>query len=210
MIPRDWVGLPAVVIASGPSLLPEDVDWCCGKAKVIVVSNNWRLAPWADVMYAADKKWWDYHADTVEFSGEKWCGMDEAANAHGLKYLRVLNQKEAPKTNESFSFNPAGVHRGGGNSGFQAVNMALLRGASTVYLLGFDMQATGGRRHWFGDHPGKLHQPSSDYAAWRNAMDTAASSLPAGVEIINCTRQTALKAYRIVRIQECLHAALAA
>lgn len=206
MIPTDWTGQTAVVIASGPSLLPEDVDWCRGKAKVVAVSNNWRLAPWADAMYAADFKWWNCHAANVEFAGEKWCGTEEAATRFGLRLLPVTKIGEDKKTNESFGLTSAGVNRGGGNSGFQAVNFALLRGAARILLLGFDMQATGGRKHWFGDHPAPMNT-NSDYPAWQRAMDAAAASVPAGVEIINCSRETALTAYRRARIQECLPAA---
>ena len=50
MIPRDWVGDPAVVIASGPSLTQDYVDYCRGRAWVVVVNDNSRRAPWADVL----------------------------------------------------------------------------------------------------------------------------------------------------------------
>ena len=45
------------------------------------------------------------------------------------------------------------VFTGGGNSGFQAVNLALQWGYDCI-LVGFDMQATGGRKHWHADHKG--------------------------------------------------------
>ena len=58
MVPRAWVDETAVCIASGPSLTQADVDYVRGKARVIVVNNGYLLAPWADVLYAADARWW--------------------------------------------------------------------------------------------------------------------------------------------------------
>lgn len=101
------------------------------------------------------------------------------------------------------SFDP-GLIRFGGNSGFQAVNIAALMGAKRIVLLGFDMQATGGKRHWFGDHPGVLNK-ASKYWEWAKAMDAAAPHYAkAGIEIVNCSRQTALTAYPRARIEDVL------
>jgi hypothetical protein len=51
----------------------------------------------------------------------------------------------------------AGVVGGGGNSGFQAVNLAAQFGASRIILIGFDMTDRGGK-HWYG----RNHWPMSN------------------------------------------------
>lgn len=198
MIPRDWAGEPVVVIASGPSLCQDDVDYCRGKARVIAVNDCWRLAPWAEALYASDLRWWDHYNGVPEFAGEKWTNS-VAADA-GRKYgIRVVPIENRP----GFSEDPERIYRLGGNSGGQAVNIALLRGAGTVYLLGFDMQATGGRKHWFGDHPGELNR-LQNFADWVKAMDGAYQGLGGRVRIINCSASSALQAYARGRIQDVL------
>jgi hypothetical protein len=68
-VPPEWVGETAAILASGPSLTREQCEAVRGKAKVIAVNNQAidtdcdgvrvpAMAPWADVLYAADAKWW--------------------------------------------------------------------------------------------------------------------------------------------------------
>jgi hypothetical protein len=85
---------------------------------------------------------------------------------------------------------------GGGNGGYQAINLAYLFGARKIVLAGFDMQRTGGQAHWFGEHPKPLSR-SHPYSTWieryrQLAIDCAA----AGLDVVNCTTQTALHAFR--------------
>lgn len=197
MIPRDWEGLPAVVIASGPSLTVEDVEHCRGKAKVVVVNDNYKLAPWADVLYAADRAWWAHHLPSMEFAGERWTSARFAVDAYGIVKVPVESSGR-----RGFSFKPASIHGGGGNSGFQALNVALLRGANPICLLGFDMQATDGKKHWFGCHPGALNR-YQHFARWVKEINyAAAGAAKAGIRIVNCSRSTAITAYERAPIQE--------
>lgn len=198
MIPRDWDGSPAVVIASGPSLTQDDVDFCRGRARVVAVNDCWWLAPWADALYAADFYWWQHHGGVPDFAGEKWCGDREAHRVYGIP---LANTTRMPA---GYSFDPETLGRLGGNSGGQAVNLAILRGADPVVMLGFDMQATGGRKHWFGDHPGRLNR-RQHFGEWVAAMDGGYRTLVArGIRVINASRETALKAYPRMTIQEAL------
>jgi hypothetical protein len=97
-------------------------------------------------------------------------------------------------------FHP-GIIRTGGNSGYQAVNLAWLFGASRIVLLGFDMGATGGRLHWHKDHGGKLHNPvPAKFKNWLRAFNLMASSC--SVPIINCSRQTALTCFPRMDLDE--------
>ena len=91
--------------------------------------------------------------------------------------------------------------REGGNSGYQAINLAFHFGAARIVLLGFDMQRTGGQMHWFGNHPGKLHVPSP-YKDWVLRFNQLAADLrDAGVEVLNCSRETALECFERVPLE---------
>lgn len=85
---------------------------------------------------------------------------------------------------------------GGGNSGFQALSLALHFGAARVILLGYDMQFTGGRMHWHPDHKrsDKMHNPDQRLMnGWVVRFAELAKQTKA--EIINCTRETALTCF---------------
>jgi hypothetical protein len=62
MVARTFPNSTIVCIASGPSLTREDVDACRGAAGVVLAVNDTiTYAPWADVLYACDRRWWQEH-----------------------------------------------------------------------------------------------------------------------------------------------------
>lgn len=81
----------------------------------------------------------------------------------------------------------------GGSSAYMAVNLAWFMGAAEICLLGFDMQYTGGKSHWHGDHK-KTSNPTQDMLAkWAERFNPLHADLATwGVPLINCTRETAL------------------
>ena len=95
----------------------------------------------------------------------------------------------------------------GQNSGHQAINLAVLLGARRILLLGFDMKAApDGRLHWFGDHPVKTN-PAVFSAMLRNFDKTLKPLAAAGVEVINCSADTALTCYPRKPLHDALHEA---
>jgi hypothetical protein len=195
-IPRLWPGQTAVLIGGGESLLRADVDHVRSKARTIGINDAWRMAPWADLLYGADKPWWDYYAGVPDFAGERWTQDKqkgrEAAEQWGLRLVRS-------EPGSDLSFDPAFVCQGW-NSGFQAMNLAVLFGCSRILLLGFDMQGS----HWFGSHPGKLNR-ASPYPLFIAAFTRAAAQLAAaGIEVVNCSRTTALECFPRATIEQAL------
>lgn len=189
-VPRLWPGETVVCVGTGPSLTQADVDLCRGRARVIVVNNAYQLAPWADVLYAADEKWWTWNKGAPTFAGLKYTIAPKRRTWPGVVALRNTGQ-------QGLESNPEGL-RTGLNSGYQAINLAVHFGASRVLLLGYDM--TGD--HYFGSHPDKTRPP---FAPCLRAFATLPASLAvAGVEVVNVTRRTALTVFPCVP----LHAAL--
>lgn len=163
---------------------------------MIVVNDNYRLAPWADVLYACDAEWWDHHKGVRSFAGERWTQSRRAAQQYGLHWV------ESKAARGLSRYGPE-IHQGG-NSGYQALNLAAQWGADPIVLLGYDMQTQGDKRHWFGDHPGALNK-SSGYPVWVRAYNDAAADLSAwGVRAYNCTRETALTCFPRKSLSEVL------
>lgn len=182
-IADDWVGETVVCIGGGPSLLQADVLSLVGKARIIVVNDAYKLAPFADVLYACDLKWWQWHQGCRYFLGEKWTQDKEAARQFHLNYIEGI---AGPGINTY----PHLINHGS-NSGHQAINFAYHKGASRIILLGYDMKpAIDGKQHWFGNHPDKIH---SDRRAWLPHFKVIADQ--GLIEIINCSRDTALNCF---------------
>lgn len=92
----------------------------------------------------------------------------------------------------------------GMNSGFQAMDLAVLMGASRVILTGYDMGLAGRVRHFFGDHPG-LMNVNSPYHLFIRAFDAAAPHYAArGVEILNASRRSALTCFPMIPLEAVL------
>jgi len=190
----------AICIASGPSLTQQDVDFCRGKAAIYAVKEVRLMAPWADVLYAADGDWWDNlyknHSGAPDFAGRRVTLDDQAAARHGLELYKY-------KTKLAWSDTP-GLIATNGNSGFQAINIAVLEGAERIILLGYDMgHASGTPKHCWTD---KFHRGvplrESDYKSWIAGFQAAAPLIP--VPVINCTPGGRLECFQRADLRDAL------
>jgi hypothetical protein len=152
---------------------------------VIAVNDAYRLAPWADVLYACDARWWLWHSGVPSFTGQKIALHRTLYPSVGV--LRNTGESGLETVRRD------GV-RSGKNSSYQAIGVAVHRGVSRIVLLGVDMMcAPDEASHFFGEHRNKT-RPRFDLCL--ALFDTiAAPLLAAGVSVINCTRRTALQAF---------------
>lgn len=111
----------------------------------------------------------------------------EFRDVHALKHRHA----------DGLSFDPKVLHTGG-NSGYQAINLAVLLGAKKILLLGYDMSKPNGRSHWHGDHPEGMNNPEDGhFKRWKEAFATILPDLEkAGVEVVNCTDGSELNCFR--------------
>ena len=184
------MGNTIVCIASGPSLTKEDVDYCRGKARVLVVSDNYLIAPWADWLYACDYRWWKLHAQrsSETFQGERWTRDPEASKEFHLRWIQSIAKPGLSK-------NPNVIHEGE-NTGFQGINLSYHFKPKKIILLGYDMT----KGHWFGEHPTELRE-KSDFRRFIPAFTALAEDLKTeGIEVVNCSRLTELTCFRRSRI----------
>jgi hypothetical protein len=181
-----WTGT-CVVAATGPSLTREVATACRGYP-AIAIKEAWRLFPDADVLFACDATFWDYYRGVPEFRGEKWSVHDDRFSPKlevAATYdLRLVEGRMEP----GFSTDSAAIHYGC-NSGFQALNLAILFGAKRIVLVGFDMQ--GG--HFFGKKP--YRRAGTPFGLFLPQFERAAASMPTGIEIVNATPGSVLKAF---------------
>lgn len=197
-----WPGDTFICLGGGPSLTPADVDFVRGKARVIAVNDAYRLAPWADVLYACDDRWWKWQhrerpSEIAAFGGLKFSLKRESARYAGVQVLRNTGD-------QGLELSPTGL-RNGRNGGYQAINLAVHLGASRVLLLGYDMKlGEKGEKHWFGEHPDHGRSP---YATFRRVFPTIVKPLKEiGVEVFNCSRRTALACFPRVPLETALPA----
>lgn len=202
-VPKLWPGETVVCIGGGPSLTPEDVAFCRGRARVIAIKEAAVSsypgivppAPWADVLYACDAKWWQFEKGAPSFTRPKFALQQPSMPTWpGVHILRNTGQ-------EGLELDPTGL-RTGCNSGYQAINLAVHLGAAKIVLIGFDMWGGANGANWFGRHPNHVGSP---YPLFLEKFASIAEPLKAaGVEVVNASRQTMLRVFPRVSLDEAL------
>jgi hypothetical protein len=197
-VTRWWPGDTVVIIGSGPSLTCAQVAhvWLARKqdgCRVIAVNDNYRIAPWADLLYACDYNFFQANWRNLEhFHGRIYTTDKKAAETWDR--LRWIPGGDKP----GLSFDPEYIHWGR-NSGYHALNIAVLAGASKVLLVGFDHHVQAGKQHWFKNQG---HHNISLYNRWFEKWQSAKPDLEkAGCRVINCTPETALTCFDCSEIE---------
>lgn len=200
-VPRLWPGATIACLGGGPSLTAEQVNAVCGRARVIAINDAWRLAPWADVLYACDGRWWRKHGGVPGFPGLKVTLSNSAVEVAPWPEIKVL----ANTGPDGLELSPHGL-RTGRNGGYQAINLAVHFGARRVLLLGYDMKlGADGRSHWFGEHADWPARPNIFRDVFLPHFEGLAHALDAiGVAVVNCTPGSALDAFPKASLDQAL------
>jgi len=173
-------GKTVFCIGSGPSLTEGD---CLlieqYGAPTIAINSSWKLARFADVIYAGDSRWWSVNRAEIDIDAQLWTCDRSAHDNFGINLHRVTGTDW--------------------NSGLRAIQFAEAEGAERIVLIGYDCSIKKGT-HWHGDHL-KTSNPSADRCKqWSKQFDRLA--LESTSEIINCSRETALTAFPRAALEE--------
>lgn len=193
---KDWSDKPVVILASGPGLTnAQCYAVACNHRNVYTITvNNTRMKyPDPDVVYAGDFLWWKiHHAAAKRDDSELWTIDANAAVRYGLNRIKGVGREGLGEN----------VVHTGGNSGYQAINLAYLWKAKKIILLGFTMREIDGKKHWHADHePPLIHEILPD--EWRHKMTKLAADLKAkGVDVVNCDPLSALTCFRMSTIEK--------
>lgn len=221
IVSRAWEGKKVVCIAGGPTLTQQEVELVRtarerDEVRVIVVNDQYLIAPWADVLYFADNKWGKWHEQGlakswpwVKFSPEqvkqafKNFAGQKVSIEHGNDTFRAkdvfLLQNRGP---DGLCEKPDGVMTGS-NSGYQALNIAFHSGGKPIFLVAYDMRFEGTRSHSHNGHPMKHDQ--SAYLGYAKRFETTQKPLRArGIDVFNCSPCSEVHAYPRKSLAECL------
>lgn len=199
----DWSGQTCAIVAGGSSVTQADVDTLRGRCRVLVVNNAYQLAPWADALYAADERWWGTYRSAIDFAGLKMtCHVVNSSIPKSVRRVQLCNECEEKEPRYSEIIVGEDVIGRGGNSAFQALNLAVVFGAKTVFLLGFDFCGS----HWHEPHPEPLKRTrDSTRLKWRDMLDAQSKRLQEmGITVLNCSSVSLLQNYRKVLLQDVL------
>lgn len=181
----------ACCIASGPSLTPEDVEFVrvwresSPDRFVIVANTTFRIAPWADAMFAMDDKFWKVYREEVRttFKGKAYCHIGESARGIAERFEKRKRLC---------------LH---GNSGAAILAYCATGDFDRTIMLGYDCSVAKGT-HWHGDHPKPLGNCGSVHR-WPKQFENVRAYYPKA-NIVNASRRTALRCFPKITLEEAL------
>lgn len=214
VIERVWTEHRVVILGGGPTLVDGDalVRLKAGRDRdgrplaIIAVNNAYQVAPQADVLYAADGRWWKWRQedDAERLAAFRGCkvtteaGVGEGDPGEDAYLLRCDPTAAFSRQPDTLAHN--------GNGGCQAINLAALAGggvAAPMILLGFDLKHAGRKTNWHPPHP--IKTPERWVRGWIPRFNELAAELAKdGVGVVNASEDTALECFPRVPIAELL------
>lgn len=175
-VPPIWAGRTVAILASGPSMSGQVAEAVRGRAVAIAINTTFTLAPWAEMLYAADAAWWVVNSQKAL----KFEGLKVSARNH-VPYRSVLMLRYTGR--EGFDPDPGAVR--GLDSAYEAACVAIHAGASRILLCGVDLGGT----NWHGRHPEPLR--TTEAATFERMRATWTTLVPhaieRGVDLVNCS-----------------------
>lgn len=196
-----WQGRRCFIVGGGPSL--KGFDWTKLRGELTIAINRAFEYLDADILFAMDSGVHDTimsgrFGDAVRDKFERFSGLKVWLDS-GVK--GVLHLRNNGLTGLSPSLED-GLSTGG-NSGYAALNLAILLGANPIYLLGFDMKGDGqGGQAWF--HNGYPTKQSEDvYGDFIKAFDAVAPEIRSrGIDVINLNPESGLKCFPFGKFED--------
>ncbi len=188
----DWQGKTVILIGGGPSLRTFNfmklLPLRKAGALVIAINDAMRRCPWADVAFSIDRLWLSKRRYMLnQFKGEK-VAIADASCAKFRPGVRYILRDPSPRLSDDMA-----VVCTGENSGFAALGMSMMRGATKIYMLGYDMTGPG---HFHAGYEWNCPHGVADYPRWAGHFDAlAVEAEERGVSVINCNSDSAVKCF---------------
>ena len=180
----DWSDRTVAVLASGPSLTIEDVE-AIRKANIttIAVNSTWEVAPFCDVLYAGDHRWWKANADKVNIPAKRFSRSSNSEKKYDAKYHRT-------QLGNSY------------NSGQLAIEFAIMRNAKRVIMLGFDCSVKNGVHH-HGKHKESPNPNVERCNRWKKQFADLRKFYKKA-DVVNCSRYTEINCFPVKPLENVL------
>lgn len=186
----EWHGEAAFILGGGPSLRGFDAEQLRGRGRIIAVNDaGLHMAPWADMLFFADRRWLEWNADKLHLHQGRIVSRRRPAVMDDIIYWLSF-------TPGRLSTNPHEV--GGLCGGSSAINIAYLLGASPIVLLGFDMRPG----NWHENHK---RPPARNSHAFKfiPALEKMAPALEG--RVLNATPGSALTCFPMASLEDIIN-----
>jgi hypothetical protein len=169
---------------------------------VIAVNMSYQLGNWIDVLFFGDDGFWKTQKEGIL----KFQGLRVSFESEKIRDDRVKLVSRNPRKKQGITFSPKGLLSWNFNSGAAAINLAIQFGAKRIILLGFDMYLdASNNQHWHKVYTSPLHVVKESMKKHLQGFPVIAKDIEGtGIEIINCSPNSAIQCFRKANIWEVL------
>lgn len=192
-----WAGRRCFVVGGGPSLKGFDFERLRGD-KVIAVNKAFLDVPFADVVFGMDRSLIDnfmtgrlgenYRRAFESFEGAKlWLDISGYSYPPGVYSIPSAGEIGWTKSLKE------GLYHGQ-NSGYGALNLAMVLGADPIYLLGYDCsKGPAGEKNYHDGYPSGGNPDALNI--FKRAFEVGAALLNGRPRIVNLNPNSALRCF---------------
>lgn len=192
-----WAGQRCFIVGGGPSLRGFDFSRLKGE-RVIAINKSFYDVPFADVVFGMDRPFLDWVME-----GKFGANFKVAFEAFkGIKlWLDLSNYSYPPGVYSIPSAGEIGWTKSlkeglyhGQNSGYGAINLAIVLGANPIYLLGFDCSISAlGEKHYHDGYPSGSNPDALN--RFKRCFEAGAALLNGRPRIVNLNPNSALRCF---------------
>jgi hypothetical protein len=198
-----WNDRTVYLIGGGPSLSGFALNRLCGLGHCIGVNQSMFAIPVAAGVSIDHRFIKEQTQELAEFAKTTQLYL-----APGNLFWRVIDPIEGAiylrsEFETGLSITPDNL-RTGGTSGYAALNLAALKRARRIVLLGYDYGVIDGLHHYHDGYPWHVAGDQS-WPAWAKRFDSAAVQCRAlGIEVINASPRSTIECFPKMSIEEAL------
>jgi hypothetical protein len=205
---NQYLGQECFIIGSGPSLAGFNFDRLRGRF-VITCNREFEFVPWSEINVAMDIGFYHWiHDDRIPFylrhgfacyTGVKvWLELVRGYPFRdGIHTVRALGEMGL-----STSLNQGLFH--GRNTGYTALQLALVLGCSPIYLLGFDMGYGGDQVRHYASNKVPADEIYRDFVPPFNIVAEKLGGLGQFARVWNLSQQSALHCFPFASVDQIL------
>jgi hypothetical protein len=204
-----WADQQCFILGGGPSLEGFDFESLRGKGRIIAINRAYENAPFADILYFMDNKFyqWVHKGELSPGCLEAWNsfpGYKVFLNIMGREFDDVYSIRSLGRVGLSNSIRKGLYH--GNNSGVGAIGLAYCLKADPIYLLGIDCRIDERRKksHYHSGYA-KQFTPASAFQSFKGDFERLNRFLrQTTTSVINLNPHSALKCFPFSTIDEVL------
>lgn len=187
-IAPEWGGMDVFIIAGGTSVDPKQVKRLRGRPNTITIAVNssYQIAPWADLLFFADDRWFkremkERPAELTKFKGRILTTSIHVKDPRLEKLKKVAPTKAVPLATDrgTIAIERTSVHA--------CLNICLHAKAARVVLIGVDNRdGDNGRIHHHDEYPWPRRHSTWDVK--RKQLQLVVDPLrEAGIQVLNAS-----------------------